>query len=70
MDGSSLKGWLVVIGLGLLFVCWGVFLFLTIGDKGVPSWDFGLVRDIPGESPYSTHGPLSLEEVRPQHVDR
>jgi len=70
MHGSNLKGWLFVVGLGLLFVCWGLFLFFTIGDKGPPSWDFGLVRDVPGESPYSTRGPLTLEEARPQHVDR
>ena len=47
-------GWIVVVAMALLFILWGVFIFFAVGDKGPPSWDFGVIKDIPGESPYST----------------
>ena len=45
--GKTLRSWLIVIGIALLFLCWGLFVFLTVGDKGPPRWDFGVVEDIP-----------------------
>ena len=41
-----------------------------VGDKGPPSWDFGVVRDIPGESPYATQRAHEGKgsEPQPQHV--
>jgi hypothetical protein len=47
-------GWIVVIAMAVVFVLWGFFIFFAVGDKGPPSWDFGVIKDIPGESPYST----------------
>jgi nicotinamide riboside transporter PnuC len=47
-------GWIVVIAMAVVFVLWGFFIFFAVGDKGPPSWDFGVINDIPGESPYST----------------
>jgi hypothetical protein len=62
----------LVFTLAVFFLLWGFLLFYTIGDKGPPSWDFGVVQDIPGESAYSTQRPLpgrmSLPE--PQHVSQ
>ena len=59
-----------VFVLAVSFLAWGFLLFHTIGDKGPPPWDFGIVRDIPGESAYSTHRPLPGEAAgpEPQHV--
>ena len=67
---TSLKLWGVILALALLFVAWGLFIFFTVGDKGPPAWDFGVVRDIPGESPYSTHRSMGTKEAAPdpQHV--
>ena len=65
-----LKGWLYVSGLALLFLLYGLFMFFVVGDRGMPGWDFGTVRDVPGESVYSTHpGPgTGLTEPEKQHV--
>ncbi len=63
------RGWLIVAAMAFLFLCWGLFLFFTVGDKGPPAWDFGVVQDIPGQSPYATERNLAIEP-RPQHVDR
>jgi len=42
----------------------GVFTFLVVGDNGQPTWDYGTVEDIPGESPYAAYQLLP----DPQHV--
>jgi hypothetical protein len=67
--GSHLRGWLIPILIGLLFLGWGLAVFWTVGDKGPPAWDFGAVQDIPGQSPYSTE-PRDAPAPVPQHVDR
>ena len=51
---SSVRSWIIVVGVALSFFLWGLFLFFTVGDKEPPAWDFGTVQDIPGQSPYST----------------
>jgi hypothetical protein len=53
-ERSNRIGWIVVLAMAAVFILWGLFIFFTVGDKGPPSWDFGVIRDIPGESPYST----------------
>ena len=66
----NLGGWTFVIGLAVLFLLYGLFVFLSIGDKGPPDWDFGAVEDIPGKSVYSTSPQPSgnVGEPEPQHV--
>jgi hypothetical protein len=63
-------GWTFVIGLAVLFLLYGLFLFLSIGDKGPPDWDFGLIEDIPGKSVNSTSPEPAgnIGEPEPQHV--
>ena len=51
---GNLKAWIIVISMAVLFLVWGIFVFFSVGDKGPPPWDFGVIRDIPGESLYST----------------
>jgi hypothetical protein len=51
---GSLRGWIIVLAMAILFVVWGLFIYFAVGDKGTPPWNFGVVSDIPGESPYST----------------
>jgi len=53
-EKSNRVGWIIVVAIAILFVLWGLFIFFAVGDKGPPSWDFGVIKDIPGESPYST----------------
>ena len=45
-----LRGWIIVSAIALAFVIYGLFAFFVIGDNQPPDWDFGAVRDVPGES--------------------
>jgi len=48
------RGWWMVVGIAVSFLAWGFLVFLSVGDKGPPDWDYSIVPDVPGESPYST----------------
>jgi len=63
---TEFRSWIIIFVLAVLFVAWGLFIFFTVGDKGPPSWDFGVVQDIPGESPYSTHRTTGTREAAPE----
>lgn len=69
-----------MLAMAVFFFVWGLTIFFTVGEKGPPSWDFGVVQDIPGESPYSTHRIKEVADLTPlpvpseisvdkQHVD-
>jgi hypothetical protein len=51
---GTLRSLIIVMAIAVLFFIWGLFIFFAVGDKGPPVWDFSVVEDIPGESPYST----------------
>lgn len=53
-EKPGIKDWLVPIAIAALFLLWGLLIFFMVGNKGQPPWDFGVVEDIPGQSPYST----------------
>jgi hypothetical protein len=67
--GSTIRSFLIVAVIALAFLAWGLLIFFSVGDKGSPRWDFGIVGDIPGESPYSTH-PVPAPPPEPQHVSQ
>jgi hypothetical protein len=54
--GERTRTWVLVFAFAAAVLLWGLFLFFAVGDKGPPPWDFGVVDDLPGSSPYSTHG--------------
>jgi hypothetical protein len=64
------KTWVALWSLALLFLVYGLAMFIVIGDKGSPDWDFSVVEDIPGKSVYSTYPqPVgSTREPVLQHV--
>lgn len=69
--GTVVRGWIIVVGIALAFVIYGIFAFFVIGDKQPPDWDFGAVKDVPGESVYSTYPYRGgTEEPEPQHVNQ
>ncbi|MGQ9857233.1 MAG: hypothetical protein ACUVS3_00935 [Thermodesulfobacteriota bacterium] len=70
MDKRDSKGWMIIAGMAILFLLWGLLVFITVGDKGPPPWDFGVVADVPGESPHSSVGPGAAQAPVPQHVNR
>lgn len=69
---AEIRTLVFIFALAASFLVWGFLLFHTIGDKGPPPWDFGVVQDIPGQSSYSTHPPRQGKgtEPEPQHVSR
>jgi hypothetical protein len=54
-QGKRFSGLIMGVVIAVLFLIWALFILLLVGDKGPPSWDFGVVEDIPGQSPYSTN---------------
>ncbi len=64
-SGSPVRSWLVVLGIASAFLIWGLLVYFAVGDKGSPGWDFGVVQDIPGQSPYSTHQTKRLPSLAP-----
>ena len=54
---QTIRDWIIVLAIALLLAFWGLFIYFTVGEKGPHPWDFGIVEDIPGESPYSTYQP-------------
>jgi hypothetical protein len=69
-QADGLGPWILVCGLALLFLLYGLFMFIAFGDKGPPGWDFSVVEDTPGKSVFSTFpepGGTALEPHQ-QHV--
>ena len=67
----ALRGWIIVSAIALAFVIYGLFAFFVIGDNQPPDWDFGAVKDTPGESVYSTYPYRDrTEEPEQQHINQ
>ncbi|MFZ0614617.1 MAG: hypothetical protein WAM73_20395 [Desulfobacterales bacterium] len=56
--------WIVIALLLALILGKGLFSYYVVGDLGMPEWNYGAVKDVPGESPYAIYAPLP----HPQHV--
>jgi hypothetical protein len=69
-ERRSLKLWIIIGGLSLAFLLYGLTMFLVVGDKGPPGWDFGVVEDTPGKSVFSTiqQQPVGTKGPEEQHV--
>jgi len=53
-EKATIRDWLIPIAIAALFLFWGLLIYCLVGDKGPAPWNFGVVEDIPGQSPYST----------------
>jgi len=53
-DKEALRTYFIVVGIAVFFLLWGAFIFFTVGDKEPAEWDYHVISDVPGESPYST----------------
>ena len=56
--------WVFIFILALLFAIQSFLAYKVIGDAGQPSWSYGAVRDVPGESPHAIYPAVPY----PQHV--
>ncbi len=62
---GPLWSWLAIILLALLIMSWGMVTHMAIPD--VPrQWDFDVLPDTPGISPYATLPPPEVVPVPPQ----
>jgi flagellar basal body-associated protein FliL len=55
---SERSTWIMIVMLLLFILGKGLFVYLVVGDKGQPDWDYRSVQDVPGESPYAIYEPL------------
>jgi hypothetical protein len=60
-----LWAWLAVILLAILTASWGMITHMAVPDIA-RHWDFGVLPDTPGISPYSTLPPPEVSPVPPQ----
>lgn len=74
---EAIRSWAIVIGIGVVVLLWGSFLFITVGDKGPPPWDYSIVEDIPGEAASSLYSSRAYQgyvprptKVEKQHVSQ
>jgi hypothetical protein len=66
---ETLRSLGIVAAIAVCFLIWGLAIFFSVGEKGPPSWDFGTVQDIPGESPYSTHPIKEVADLTPLPIE-
>ncbi|HAA05215.1 MAG TPA: hypothetical protein DCE18_17870, partial [Syntrophobacteraceae bacterium] len=64
-NDNAMRSWLVLMGIAASFLVWGLLVYVSVGDKGAPNWNFGVVEDIPGQSSYSTHETKRLPSLIP-----
>jgi hypothetical protein len=50
---SGFKGWTIVILFSAVILAWGLATFILVKDRP-REWDFGALKDVPGQSIYST----------------
>ena len=72
LHGSTARSVAVILAIVAVFWAWGLAVFTLVGDKGPPGWDFSVVPDVPGASPYSVEVPRGriapVPPLVPQHV--
>ena len=51
---DKIKTWLILLLMVMGILGYGITVYVTIGDKGPPGWNYGAIDDVPGESPFST----------------
>ena len=51
---DKIKTWLIILLMVIGIMGYGIAVYVTIGDKGPPAWNYGAISDVPGESPFST----------------
>ena len=61
---SERTTWIIILIMVMFILIKGLFVYLVVGDKGQPGWDYRPVPDVPGESPYAIYEPFPYR----QHV--
>ena len=66
---SKSRTWLLVAACLAIVAFQGWLAYTIIGNLGQPDWDYGPIRDVPGESAYTLIEPYHPLPY-PQHVSR
>jgi hypothetical protein len=61
---TVLMTWIMIASLVLVILLQGALSFLVVKDRGQPDWDFNVVKDIPGESPYAMYPLENSQHIR------
>jgi hypothetical protein len=61
---SAFAIWVLIISVTIWFLAYSLFTYLLVGDRGQPTWDLGVVNDVPASSPYAIYKKVPY----PQHV--
>jgi hypothetical protein len=56
--------WMIIALLVIYFLGFSLFAYLVVGNPGQPTWDLGIVKDVPAQSSYSMYKKLPYS----QHV--
>ncbi len=63
-EQSAAKTWLGILFCVFIILAQGAFAFLVVGDRGQPGWDYRIIKDIPGQSPFAVYE----LPPHPQHI--
>ena len=63
-EESVIATWIVILVLTSLFVITSFLAYKVVGNAGQPTWRYGIVPDVPAESPYAVYQKVPY----PQHV--
>jgi hypothetical protein len=61
---SVLRSWRNIFLMVVLILATGFYAFFAVGDRGMPGWDYGAVKDVPAQSPHADYDLLP----HPQHI--
>jgi len=56
--------WAIIALLVIYFLGFSLLSYLVVGNPGQPTWDLGIVKDVPAQSPYAIYKNLPYT----QHV--
>ncbi len=61
---SLLRTWIWILFMLVIILGTGGYAFYVVSDKGMPTWDYRPVKDLPAESVYAEYEKLPF----PQHI--
>jgi hypothetical protein len=61
---SVVRSWINIFLMILFIFGMGLFAFFIVGDRGQPGWQYGTVRDVPGQSPDAVYE----RQLQRQHI--
>jgi len=64
---GAAAGWLILLAMCAALVGWGILNYALVRDRP-REWDFGVLRDAPGQSVYSTQPTPAAAKSPPRQI--